>query len=802
MKTVSTFWETSPAWKAAIAFSAGAYASAFLPDRWAIVAGQAILPATCVGLVLVLLRIPSRSTFFLAAGVAVCILLGAAKFLQDRDRLPQFGPLGHHRVRLVGEIIDDPGSAGLRRRFVCRAERVLIDSVYVPFSTDVAVTVMCRNPDSLSGKCSYGAKVVLEGLLERPSLERNPGEMSMRAYYEALGITHVLDVRGEQKVCVLDAEGGAWWMRKCVYPARRWMLDVFTRTTGREEGEFLKGLILGERGGMGVLTREAFVNAGVAHVLAVSGSNVAVVAAVLFLLLDVLRIPRFLRIVPMLAGLLFYMVVTGSQPPVVRATVMASVMLIGRALQRPVNGWNCLGVSAIIIMAIDARQLFDVGFQLSYGAVISLMALYPVMNGWIGAIPGTFPGRSLFIWLLRVCAVSLSATLGTLPLTASCFGRVSIIGILANIIVIPATELSVLLGAATLGSALVNEGIAHIYGSLNWFVLHWTLVLTRVAGFSPVAYIDTVRFVPFDAVPYYMVLGAAFFGSSRRLQHLTIALLASVALESVFSEAFSDVKTPGLLRVSIIDVGQGDAVLVELPGTGAFLVDAGPRTATFDAGTRTVLPFLKRRGIRALEFLAVTHVHADHIGGLASVVSVMKVQRILTVSPQSLGASLGSLWREDFPPMDSCVVGQPIALSPAARIYVLYPLHGIPTGRLGGNESLVVKVVYGSVSLLLTGDADAVEESLLIGRFGTFIHADLLKAGHHGSKTSSSDEFLDVVQPRAVSISVGRHNKFNHPSPTVIRRYLSRAIDIGRTDEEGALVYESDGYTIWKTAWR
>ncbi len=802
MKSRSTIWESSPAWKAAVGLASGAYVAAFIPDGWAVAPIVWVVFTLGIGVLLVLFRYPSRLSSPFVAGLLACAMIGSAKYLVDRERLPSLAAEGRTHVRIVARVADDPETMGKRLQFTCAADGVLTDSVIFPFSTNVLVTCSGRGTDAPDVGISYGMKLVLDGTLERPPLGRNPGEMSMRAYYEALGITHVLEVHGAENIVVLEPEGGSWWMRSCIYPARRWMLAVFERTTHGEEGEFLKGLILGERGGLSVMTREAFVNAGVAHVLAVSGSNVAVVAAVLFLVLDVLRVPRRVRVIPMLGGLMFYMLVTGSQPPVVRATIMAAVILLGRSLQRPVNAWNCLGVSAIIIFAIDARQVFDVGFQLSYGAVISLMALYPVLNGWIALIPARFPGGRLMVWLLRVCAVSLSATLGTLPLTASSFGRVSIIGIVANIVVVPATELSVLLGSATLGAALVNDWLAHTYGALNWFVLHWTLVLTHLAGFSTVAYIDTAWFVPFDAVPYFIVLTAAFLRSARRFQHLTFALLTSALLETIFSGALSDVKKPNHLRVSIVDVGQGDAVVVEMPGRESLLIDAGPRSATFDAGSKTVLPFLKRMGIHALDLLVITHAHADHVGGLPSVVSGMEVRRMVAVTPESVRAGLGALWQEAFPPIDSCIPGQPIDLTRTARVYVLYPLPGLAAGRLGGNESLVLKIVYGSVSLLLTGDAETTEESLIIGKYGPFLHSDFLKAGHHGSRTSSSDRFLDLVQPRAVSISVGRHNKFRHPSPSIIARMNSRGIDVYRTDEQGALVFESDGRVIWKAEWR
>ncbi len=802
MQSFAVMVASAPAFRVAVGVTLGILLGRVLPE------GTTCSTALLSLLVLsvVTLSIVSRrgidSSTVLLLGLTVCLLTGAMKYVIDRDRMPRLDSVEHRRVVLTGTVVTDLDSLGTLRRFILRAERLRRDSVEIGCSTDVSVTLKLGRDDTAATVLAYGCSVAVSGVIERPADERNPGEMSMRNYDEALGITHLLEVHGMRNVRIVDRESGVWGLRRVVFPARRWMLEKFEGTTGGEEGEFLKGLILGERGGIQPRTRDAFVNAGVAHVLAVSGSNVAVVAGALFLLLEILRVPRNIRIVPMLAGLVLYMLVTGSQPPVVRATIMATVILCGKAVQRPVSAWNCIGFSAMVIFAVDARQLFDIGFQLSYGAVLSLMAIYPVFNRWITKIPHERRWQMGVVWILRVCAVSLAATVGTLPLTAVCFGKVSVIGILANIVVIPATELSVLLGMATLGAALFSEGIARAYAALNWHLLHWTLVLTRLAGFSSVAYITTARFSAIDALSYYALLLGCVTPSPRRAQHLGIALLFSAVVVVVIRPVVAPDRDAQTLRVSIIDVGQGDAILVECPDGRTLLVDTGPRGFSFDAGEKTVVPFLQRRGIASIDLLLVSHLHADHLGGLAAVVDAIPVRRILVEAPCALRMTLGTLLPDGIPAPDSCTPGQALPVSPGVRAYVLYPIAGTPTGRLGGNESIVLKIVYGTCSILLTGDAETGEEEEMIERYGDWMRSQILKAGHHGSSTSSSARFLEVVKPERVAISVGRHNKFRHPSLSVLRRCAAYGIEVSRTDEEGALMFETDGRRMWTTAWR
>ncbi|MGA9119591.1 MAG: DNA internalization-related competence protein ComEC/Rec2 [Bacteroidota bacterium] len=802
MKTVSSLLDTAPACKVFLLCFIG-----ILAGRNLSAGDQRIFcaAAICLGLVFLLLLLfefvrPS-TTLVAILTPGLCTMLGAVKIIFDLDREPRLPEKTGFSPVVIGTVADDPERTSTRTRFLLQAEQLVSDSSGKPFRTKVMVSLLPTSRDTARLELAYGMKIAVRGWPERPSAERNPGEFSLRTYFEANGITHVLTLKGTANLVILQRGGGSWWVRSVVLPARRWMLRTFERSTGGEEGEFLKGLILGERGGMSAMTKEAFVNAGVAHVLAVSGSNVAVVAAIFFLLLELLRVPRQARVLPVLAGLVFYMLVTGSQPPVERATIMAAVILIGRLIQRRVNPWNSLGVSGLVILAIDARQAFDIGFQLSYGAVLSLMALYPVMNRWITAVSAPSRSGRILCWLLRVCAVSLAATLGTLPLTAICFGRVSVIGVLANIVVIPATELSVLLGAATLGGALCSNWIAGCYGALNWLILHWTLLVARLAGFSPVAYIDTVRFGLIDAVPYYAVLIALFAPLTRKPQRIAITVLAAGAFTVLLPAEKYLGPRPALLRVSFIDVGQGDAILVEFPDNATLLIDAGPRSARFDAGEKTVLPFLRRRGVSALDVVVLTHNHADHIGGLPSVAAGMPIHRVLSLSPAALRGTLGVLYPERLFQCDSVESGQVIPVSPSARVYVLYPVPGGALGQSGGNESIVLKVAYGNISFLLTGDAETGQEQLLAGRYGEFLQALLMKAGHHGSRTSSSEEFVELVRPCFAAVSVGEHNKFRHPSPSVLRRFASQNVEVSRTDEEGAVIFETDGSSLWKYHW-
>jgi len=790
---------TCPAFVVAILCLAGTILahSALLSDRiMAILFGSAFLLS-------VLLFWWQRHPGLLLLTVAIlCAAMGAMKYTLDCSRTTSLDPLwADSTITLKGRITWEPESNNRRIRFLLAGEEVLRGKLSEPFVTTVMVTVLTGRADSAKMPLMYGMDLLLTGRLDRPSEERNPGEMSPRAYDEANGITHLLLVRGYDNIRIRDSASSSMLMGRIILPARRWILKTFDETVGGQEGEFLKGLIIGERGGLSQELKEAFVNAGVAHVLAVSGSNVAVIASILFLVFELIRIPRTLRSIAVMVGLVGYMLITGSQPPVVRATVTASIMLCGSMIQRRSSPYNALGVAVLVILGVDARQTFDVGFQLSFVAVLSIVHFYPIANSWIAKIHGREWWIRWGISLLRVCAVSLVATLGTLPITAVWFGRVSVIGILANIVVIPATGLSVLLGAAGAAASLVSPWAASAYGALNWLVLHWTLVVTRLAGFSSVAYIDTFRFGACDALPYYVLL-LLFFHWGEVIIAWRFVLILAAANGFVLLPQAGIPPPANRLRVNFIDVGQGDAMLAEFPGRYFVLLDAGPRTAEDDAGKRVVVPYLKRCGVDHLDLVIISHPHADHAGGIPSVLHEFPVARVVAQHPSLASAALREFGGDGSVLIDSVRAGENLLGTSMARLYVVYPIDGQSATSASGNESLVLKLQYGVCSFLLTGDAERDEERCMVDTYGSFLHATVLKAGHHGSNTSSSEPFLECVRPNDVVISVGKYNRFHHPSPAMIGRARSRNATVLRTDESGAIIVDTDGNSLQQVEWR
>ncbi|MCK5572391.1 MAG: DNA internalization-related competence protein ComEC/Rec2, partial [Bacteroidetes bacterium] len=503
------------------------------------------------------------------------------------------------------------------------------------------------------------------------------------------------------------------------------------------------------------------------------------------------------------AGLIFYMLLTGSQPPVVRATIMALVFLFARMFEHRVNTLNSLGLAGVIILFIDPRQLFDVGFQLSFGAVFSIILLYPKANRFISSLPLQGPiGRGL-AWVLRLSALSLVASLGTLPLTASYFEKVSVIGLLANIVVVPAAGASVVLGVIAVVAETVSKPVAEAYAAVNWLILHWTLVLTMEAGSSPVAFLRTSGWGFVDTIPYLAGVALLFTLDSPGVRRkMVILFLATANLHLYVTEGVSR-ENDDTLIVTVLDIGQGDAIVIRLPGRRTMVIDTGPRIRDYDAGERIVVPYLRRLGISRIDLLVLTHTHIDHVGGAGALCRHFEVGSIICGGPLPRDTALSAVGLVRAPQ-----AGTMLSPSPGTRVYVLSPgclgSPGHPRGAMRGlnNRSLVLKLQFGSTSFLFTGDIERPVEESVVEIYGEFLRASVLKVAHHGASTSTTALFLDSVQPDHAVISVGMGNSFKHPSQVVVDRIQGRGSAVARTDRDGAVIFETDGEEVNRVAWR
>jgi competence protein ComEC len=687
----------------------------------------------------------------------------------------------HGPVTVAGVVADQPMHTGNRLRFRMHASRVISDSLALDTRWDLVVSLSITgcHPDSVP---AFGDAIVLRGVIQPPRGARNPGEFDEGSYYHANGIDGMCIVRKPRQFLILARDEGWSMTRHIVIPLREGLRRHIDVTIGGQEGEFLKGLMIGDRGGLSPAVKDAFMVAGVAHVLAVSGGNVAVVAAALVVLLLLVRLPRVLFPVPLTTGLILYMLISGSQPSVVRATIMALVILAVSYRGWRGSGLNAVGLAALVMFAMDVRQLFDAGFMLSFGAVLSILLLYPRTDALIGAWKRDTRAARMIRGALRLAAVSAVSSVGTLPLTAVQFGRMSVVGLLANIPVVPVTGWSVVLGLCSAGAGFVAPWASASLAALNALLLRLTLWFVSFCAMLPGASVDLFWFTPAFALPLLALLGVWYHWRDAVERKFWMLGAVAAGVLVVWLPADHAAGAPGV-RVSFIDVGQGDATLIEHPGGGALLIDTGPLPADVRSG---IVPFLLRRGIRTLDAVIITHPHDDHNGGLRAVCSTFTVGRIVTGATHTAGDTI--LWRED------------------CRLQVLSGPATADTALLrrtnANRQSVVVRLVYGTTAFMFAADAEGPEEERIVQAFGNGLRADVLKVGHHGSAAGTTDAWLNAVDPSTAVISVGRMNRFGHPASPTMSRLALHGVHVLRTDIDGAVLMATDGAAVQIVSWR
>ncbi len=728
-------------------------------------------------------------------------------------------------------------------------EGLIEESTFVPEGARLDVLIERRetNPGSALTQAAPGLRAILSGprslhrgdrvrvlaRLHRPEPQRNPGGRDLRTELRHRGIALVgsLDANGIEVL----APGPLLW--RMLDELR----DYFAKRcaeicTSPQRAALVSSLGVGDRAGLDVVTEEALVDSGLIHLLSSSGLHLAVATVLAASLLRALLL-KFAwarrRRASSLAALLALpfiaaqILLLGAPWPALRAGLAAALALTAPLLSRRFDSLTGLLLGICLCGALEPASVEGLPLLLSFTGVLGLILLAPRLREMIplrrpppGATLRAHPIAVAREEFIRLACASAAATLCTAPIMAASFHRVSLIAALANAVglwpglcALPLASLAVPL--ESLGHALnlplalplvwAADGLAGLvlffaraFASLPVAAIAlpapgivvsglWILALALLAGL-PAPWAVTAN--PLSARPRTLALRAA----------VPLALLACV----VFAR-HAAAQAEGRLDAIFLSVGEGDATIVRFPDGSAMLVDGGgdlrdlpapEGLARIDPGSRDVVPALSELGISRLDVIVLSHPHPDHAGGLFSVLRAMPVGELWLTGepgPLDIGGRLARAANERGVPVRTPRPGEVWTRSDA-RVEVLAPDPGWRTERSTNDNSLVLRVVHGETALLLAGDVEALAEAQLAQ--GTRpLHAQLLKAGHHGSRTSSTDAFLRAVAPATVVFSMGTQNPFGFPHPDVVARAEALGARTMRTDQ-GAVIAESDGRVL------
>lgn len=629
--------------------------------------------------------------------------------------------------------------------------------------------------------------------------KRNPGEFDYDKYLKSKGITGIVTIKEASDYQITANSYNIF--ENVIFQARKFVDEKINLLHSKKTSALLRGLLLADRREINEETKTQFINSGVIHVLAVSGLHVGFIAFIFFFLFGRLNI--YLRSGLTIAGLLVFMFITGIPPSVFRATIMAIVIIVAFFTNRSTNIFNSLAIAALIILVIDPAEIYSPGFQLSFSAVLAIGIFYPPLSQTIYKLQIK---NKIINYLLLFMCVSIAAQIGTLPFVLIYFGKISVIGLFVNLIVIPAIGLIISLALTSILFSVLLPFIAGYYSSTNDFVTMSLLKIIEYSGNLSFSKIDVINYSLYDAIIFYVCI-IILFAALKRFQNSTpkVVLVILIIVNLLLFSSFDDRKIfpDNELSVFMIDVGQGDAFLIKFPNNKTALVDAGNVSAAFDNGEKIILPLLHYLGIDEIDYGFISHIDLDHYGGFFALTEADKIKEIYKPSPDTSNSKdtafekyLKSKHRKiHYYNKQSLKIGN-------CMLYVLNDSYGTERFNLSSNDkSGILKIVYGQTSFLFIGDAGTKIEKILVNKFAGFLDSDVLKVGHHGSKTSTSDEFVNYTSPEFALISAGIKNSFGHPSDEVLLKLIRNEVKLLRTDKSGGILVISDGYHIHTKDW-
>lgn len=717
---------------------------------------------------------------------------------------------GRSPVLLEGRLWEDAAPTDTGVSLVLDVTRVTVGRRSVTTRGGVRLAVGGNVEPTAVRAWRAGRRLRVWALVREPNAYRNPGGAGADEPLRLArrGIVLVGSVKSGRLV-ELAAPGGPWAEQAAA--VRALVRRAVERHVGRHDvrtAGIVTAILIGDRAGLGPEVERRLQEAGTYHVIAISGGNIAILAGLLLGLFRLAHAPPRLASTLTMVALGAYAALVGSEPSVVRATLVAILYLAARVLDHRPPALNSLAGAAALIGCIAPLSVFDAGFALSFGATAAILVGVPRVHTAV-AIACAARGRVWPHWLLPplgLLAATLCAELAVAPLGAAWFSRVTFAGVLLNFAAVPLMTIVQVAGLATVGLAGLGAWLADRAGDVAHLAARGLIDSARAAELAP----WLVRRVPPPPIgvlaAYYAGWGLWLAERRRRSWRLAgLALVGLMGLAIVAAPARPGFgASRGWLRVVFLDVGQGDATAVLLPDGRALLVDAGGAAGgRFDIGGRIVAPALWALGVRRLEALVITHGDPDHIGGAAAVVRdfrpravwegvpvpALEATRALAAEPVVLG---GEWWQVQ--------AGDRLRLG-AVEIVTLHP----PPAEwerqaVRNDDSVVLDVRYGRVSILLTGDIGRDVEPRVAARLEPAA-VRVLKVPHHGSAASSTAAFLAAARPAVAVVSAGRYNLFGHPAPAVVARYRAAGIALLRTDRDGAVMAATDGTRVEMFTW-
>jgi competence protein ComEC len=744
-------------------------------------------------------------------------------FIKDERNIVQYIDKGN--VAVEGIVIESPLAYLDKNVLIVRCLRVIKDKSYFLVSGNIRLVI----PADLNFQ--YGDFIRFHSTLKRIYNFNNPGGFDYEHYLNLQGIYAAGFIADNSKI-VLLRQNSASGTRLKLESFRLYLKRIIYKNSDSPQREIIEAMTIGNQNAIPSDVRDNFNKTGTSHILSISGLHIGMVAATaFFFVLLILKSSQYLmlrfNIIKLAAIVAFFMVLTyafiaGMGVTVLRSTLMALIFLIALISGKQKDLYNTLALAGLIILVISPEALFDISFQLSFMAVLAMIYIVPRFSDLSFSQPALLPswGQSIIRHIYLAIIVCCAATIGTLPLIMYYFNRVSSVTIIANLISVPLLgTLALAISMFFILSAFFSPVIAGYFIKLASLLVQISVaIINKLASLSWSSFNTNKPDLIEIAVFYLFIFLVIQFIDARKkrktqkefsprrfliLKYLLITTVVFFAADIIYFIAKDKLSSD--LRITVIDVGQGNSTLVRFPGGENMLIDGGGFSdSSFDTGKSVLAPFLYHERISNVDTVVLSHPHPDHFLGLIYIMNNFALRQVWRSNmPIDL---------EDYPEWKKAIKLNNIHVSLVSNIFPEKIFNGVRVNVLWppnysaaqmnnlsydevNDSSLVLKITFGKISFLIPGDISSdIEEQLIKSKID--LRSDVLVVPHHGSGHSSSAEFIKAVACRYAIVSAGKANVFHHPHPSTLQRYNDAGVNIFRTDRDGAVTLTTDGNNL------
>lgn len=708
--------------------------------------------------------------------------------LNGKSKVLNYVAATEQNVVVYGTVTDKGMTATGKQKLNIRAEKL----EYGKYTIKKGFTVQATLKE---GEFSdIGAKVVLKGAMQMPEGRRNPGGFDEYTYFKTRKIDFKMFPEETRNI------GKTTNIRVIIGNLKERFISVFDETLPKTEAGLMKAMILGDSSDLDEAVSALYKNSGIYHIIVISGYHITLLFMIVYFVLSKcmpLKWASFTSI----CMIILYCMLSGMGVSSVRAVIMTTAVIIGRLFTRDGDLASSAAFSAVLLMIYEPFYIFDAGFQLSFASVFALAYCTEPLNrliGWILTRTLVFRRFANYNKFRNALASGIAVSIATTPIIVHYFNYISVYSVIVNLLIIPFSSLIIILGFVMVFLGAINIYFAHLISGVLYFILKYyeyvcvvfsALPFSKIIMASKPFYITSAFYLAYIAgIKALKSFGAKFKKFSKVFAVTGIVFILIFSLESVYPRGFT---------LTMLDVGQGDAFIIE-NNRETYVIDGGGwnnREFGKNTGAKVLTPYLEHKGINKLDMVFLSHTDADHSLGIAELLYKKKVDKLAL--PYTVDFS-----GEDYKLIEKAAYENNVDIIYLKQGDIVKTQNGIEFVMLSPEKeayydnpnegSMVIKVIYGRNSFLFTGDIGFYTERKLIeGNYN--LSADILKIPHHGSKYSSSDEFLEAVSPKAAIVSASKTNAYNHPSPEVLEKLKQYNVNLYSTSMDGAVIIKSNG---------